>query len=593
MRERSNATGLCCRVISVAMMLLAVPLIAEAQEGASASSGLTIRAAAISFVPVKFDLAGNADRLEQAFRSAHQGGAKIAVAPEGILEGYVVNEIIAGKAKAEMMKDVAVTLDDPMIRRFQNLARELEMCLVFGFAERIKDEVFNCAVFIDDTGRICGRHHKMQLAEGSHPDWWFNRLGQQSRAFDTPYGRCGIVICNERWNPQLARILALDGAQFLLIPSYGSNSKQQDDAVLQLGRENGVPVVEANVGVTLLVNDGRIAVVDRKDDGITFGDITIPSAIAAQPAERDRVEREFIDWREPEMKARYEKTMAQAKARPESASATGKRPHDIIQNSIGMKLVRLPAGEFTMGSPLNEKGRRADEAQHHVQLTRDFFIGQHEVTRGQFRMFVEATAYKTEPERGIRGGYGFDEATQKLAGPDHKYSWRFTGFTQTDEHPVVNVTWNDANAFCRWLNEKEKQVYRLPTEAEWEYACRGGTTTAYCNGNDPEKVIEVGNIMDALAHERFPDRITVTGRDGFVFTAPVGSFRPNDHGLHDMHGNVWEWTADDFGPPHPKDKVVRGGDWYHDWSFARSAQRYPIYPGLCRRHAGFRVVREM
>lgn len=264
-----------------------------------------------------------------------------------------------------------------------------------------------------------------------------------------------------------------------------------------------------------------------------------------------------------------------------------------VENSIGMKFVRLSAGEFTMGSPLAEKGRRPDEGRRQARIERDFFIGQFEVTHGQFRQFVEATGYKTDAERGIRGGYGYDEATNKLTGPDHRYSWRFTGFAQTDEHPVVNVSWNDANAFCRWLGEREKQTCRLPTEAEWEYACRGGTTTAYANGDDAQKVIELGNIMDALAHERFTDRITVAGRDGFIFTAPVGSFRANGYGLHDMHGNVWEWTADDFGPAHPQDKVVRGGDWYHDWSFARSAQRFPIYPGLCRRHAGFRVVRDI
>jgi len=276
-----------------------------------------------------------------------------------------------------------------------------------------------------------------------------------------------------------------------------------------------------------------------------------------------------------------------------------------IENCIGMKLVRIPAGEFTMGSPANEKGRRADEPQRQVRISRDFFIGRCEVTRGQFRQFVEATGYKTEAERGIRGGYGYDEPANKLDGPDHRYSWRFTGFPQTDEHPVVNVSWNDANAFCRWLGQKEKRIYRLPTEAEWEYACRGGTATAYANGNDPAKAVEMGNIMDALAHARFPERIAVTAGDGYIFTAPAGSFRPNAFGLHDMHGNVWEWTADWFGPPSTaaqtdprgpaegKDKVVRGGDWYHDGSFARSAQRYPIHPGLCRRHAGFRVVREV
>jgi formylglycine-generating enzyme required for sulfatase activity len=285
-----------------------------------------------------------------------------------------------------------------------------------------------------------------------------------------------------------------------------------------------------------------------------------------------------------------------------NGAACGGEP---TENSIGLKLVRIPAGEFTMGSPEDEKGRREDELQRHVRITRDYEIGQFEVTRGQFRKFVEATKYRTDAERGLRGGYGFDDATMKLMGPDHKYSWQFTGFPQTDEHPVVNVSWNDANAFCLWLTETEKQTYRLPTEAEWEYACRGGSTTAYANGGDPEKVIEVGNIMDAPTKILFPDRIAITGSDGFIFTAPGGSFRLNAFGIHDMHGNVWEWTADWFGPPATspqvdprgpetgKDKVVRGGDWYHDWSFARSAQRYPIHPSLCRRHAGFRVVREV
>ncbi|MFM8470311.1 MAG: formylglycine-generating enzyme family protein [Limisphaerales bacterium] len=246
-----------------------------------------------------------------------------------------------------------------------------------------------------------------------------------------------------------------------------------------------------------------------------------------------------------------------------------------------------------------------DEPQRQVRITRDFFLGQFEVTRGQFRRFVEATGFKTDAERGIRGGYGFDETKQLLAGPDKRFSWRFTGFAQTDEPPVVNVSWNDAVAFCQWLSTAEKLVYRLPTEAEWEYACRAGATTAFANGNDADKLVEMGNIMDALGKEKFPDRIAIAGRDGHVFTAPVGSFRPNAFGLHDMHGNVWEWCADWFGPPTAtpqtdprgpdtgKDKVIRGGDWYHDWSFARSAQRFPIFPGLCRRHAGFRVVREV
>ena len=277
----------------------------------------TVRVAAVSFVPKKFDLQGNADRLDRLFRKAKQGGAEIAVAPEGALEGYVVNEIIAGAVPAERMKEVALPIDHPVIQRFQQLAAELKMCLVFGFAERIGEDVFNCAAFVDNQGRICGKYHKMQLAEGYHPSWWFNRLGKSSRAFDTPYGRCGIMICNDRWNPLLAQIPVLDGAQFLLIPAMGSRSKSQDEAVLSRGRENGVPVVEANVGVTLIVDQGKIAAIDRVEEGITYGQITIP-ATSVQPDQRDKVEREFLKWREEEMQRRYERTQKRLKKKAAS-----------------------------------------------------------------------------------------------------------------------------------------------------------------------------------------------------------------------------------------------------------------------------------
>ena len=270
-------------------------------------STTAIRVASISFEPVKFDLAGNTQTLEMWFRKAAAGKAQLAVAPEGALEGYVVDGIIAQQVHARRMRDVAVTIDSPTIGRFQDLARELQMCLVFGFAERIDDDVFNCAVFIDHRGRISGKYHKMQLAEGYHDSWWFNRLGKQSRAFDTPYGRCGIMICNDRWNPQLAQIPALDGAQFLVIPSFGSTSKKQDEAVLARGVETGLPIVEANVGVSLVVDNDQIVAVDRRREGITFGEITIPPKRPIDSFARDQVEAAFLKWRDREMPIRLEK----------------------------------------------------------------------------------------------------------------------------------------------------------------------------------------------------------------------------------------------------------------------------------------------
>jgi predicted amidohydrolase len=260
-------------------------------------------------VPEKFKQHPNANRLEPAQRRAKKGGAPIAVAPEGSLDGYVVNQIISGEAAEEKMNEVAIPIDHAIVQRFRDLARELQLCMAFGLAERVGDNVFNCAVFIDHGGKICGKHHKMQFAEGYHPSWWFNRLGEKSRAFDTPYGRCGMMICNDRWNPQLARIPVLDGARFLIIPAYGSRSESQDAAVLSRGRENGVPVVEANVGLSMIVDGGEILAVDRREEGITFANITIPAPISAKPNQRDQVEQAFLTDREQEMKRRYEKTI--------------------------------------------------------------------------------------------------------------------------------------------------------------------------------------------------------------------------------------------------------------------------------------------
>lgn len=270
---------------------------------------IRVRVAAISFVPEKLGLEANAARLERLFREAAAGGAKLAVAPEGALDGYLINPILAGEIPVERMREVAIPIDHPVIERFRALAKSLALCLVFGFAEQIGADVSNTAVFIDHAGAIRGKYHKMLFEEGYHPDWWFNRIGAQSRAFDTPFGRCGVLICNDRWNPALAKIPALDGAQFLVIPAYGSTGASQDEAVLSRGRETGLPVVEANVGVSLIVSDGNIAAVQRAREGVTFGAIEIPARREAKPAERDAAEREFLEWRAGEMETRYERKM--------------------------------------------------------------------------------------------------------------------------------------------------------------------------------------------------------------------------------------------------------------------------------------------
>ncbi|MGE0312410.1 MAG: formylglycine-generating enzyme family protein [Lautropia sp.] len=297
-----------------------------------------------------------------------------------------------------------------------------------------------------------------------------------------------------------------------------------------------------------------------------------------------------------------------------------------------MAFVRVPAGEFMMGSdesperlarayPGLERQRfvdLADEAPvHRVRITRPFFVGRHEVTVGQFRRFCELSGHVAESEADGTGGYGYradyDPAStprrDNFEGRDRRYSWRDPGFAQDDTHPVVNVTWNDAMAMAKWLSAREGVRYRLPTEAQWEYAARAGTRTRSHAGDDPQVLGGIANVYDldtARVWPRWADQ-ALKHRDGFAFTAPVGRFAPNAFGLHDMIGNVWEWTADWYaadayatsplddpqGPPSGEVRVRRGGSW-HTWPFyARVSFRNWNLPDTRYTLVGFRLVRDV
>jgi formylglycine-generating enzyme len=293
----------------------------------------------------------------------------------------------------------------------------------------------------------------------------------------------------------------------------------------------------------------------------------------------------------------------------------------VVTNSIGMTMVLIPAGKFMMGnSHTPEEELKAfkpyginlppdffknEYPQHGVRITKPFYLGAYHVTVGQFRQFVEDAGYQTDAEkREKKGAFGWDSEKKEFAFNAH-YSWRRGGFEQTDEHPVVNVSWNDAVAFCKWLSRKERKVYRLPTEAQWEYACRAGTTTRYYSGDNPETLAKVANVADAAAKVLFPDWKTIRGNDGYVFTSPVGKFKPNTFGLYDMHGNAWQWCADRYGakyyarspkdnPPGPASgafRVLRGGSWFCWPSACRSAYRNWFAPVGRYGGSGFRVAR--
>ena len=257
---------------------------------------------------------------------------------------------------------------------------------------------------------------------------------------------------------------------------------------------------------------------------------------------------------------------------------------ETIENSIGMKLARIPAGTFMMGSPRSESDRDPKEERHEVTITAPFYIGVYEVTQAQYTGLMNGTEFENNATfRSGRGG-----------GADH---------------PMEDVEWTHAVEFCKHLSTRPAEMragrrYRLPTEAEWEYACRAGTTSTFYTGDSLSS-------QDANFNGNYPYG---EGEAGPYLrrTAPVGTYRPNAFGLYDMHGNVSEWCADFYdpdyyegspeedplGPPFgvtPSDfggfhMVVRGGSWVDDARGCRSAYRFRAMPETQYRIIGFRVA---
>jgi formylglycine-generating enzyme required for sulfatase activity len=246
-------------------------------------------------------------------------------------------------------------------------------------------------------------------------------------------------------------------------------------------------------------------------------------------------------------------------------------------------MMYLPGGNFKMGD-IQGKGEKWEKPVHEVTLEA-FAIGRNPVTVGEFRRFVEATGYQTEAEQ-QDGAYVYDV---KDWGRKSDANWRNPYMSQADDHPVVCISWNDAMAYCEWLSERTGEQYSLPTEAEWEYACRAESEVAYCFGDDEKRLKEYAWYA----------------RNSKRRTHPVGQKKPNAWGLHDMHGNVWEWVQDWFGDYSKESqtnpsgaeqgsyRVIRGGSWGDGAGGCRSAYRGRGAPGIRGGILGFRLARRV
>jgi formylglycine-generating enzyme required for sulfatase activity len=315
--------------------------------------------------------------------------------------------------------------------------------------------------------------------------------------------------------------------------------------------------------------------------------------------------------------------MVQAEERARAVAATAvkeapravRRPGTVFQDCPDCpRMVVIPAGDFTMGSPASESGRAVDEGpQRQVSIAQPFALGRSEVTVAEFRRFVEESGYKTEAERDTRAqgcsGFVYADPAADNSGPQAVTSWRSPGLAQAqiDSHPVLCVSWNDARAYAQWLSRKTGKRYRLPAEAEWEYAARAGSTSARYWGEDADQACRFANVADQSRFQTWGFGQKHECTDGHYFTAPAGGYAPNRFGLYDMLGNVWEWTEDCWNASYagaPQDgiawtagdcaqRVCRGGSWSTAPRFARSATRHKNPTDYRDNLTGFRLARTL
>jgi formylglycine-generating enzyme required for sulfatase activity len=239
------------------------------------------------------------------------------------------------------------------------------------------------------------------------------------------------------------------------------------------------------------------------------------------------------------------------------------------------EMVTVPAGTFMMGSSPEELARetgmyeaeiKSEQPKHRVTIGRAFAIGKHEVTQAQYEAFVKETGR-------VQSGCKVFIRSEGTWDIEEQRSWKDPGYAQSPQHPVACVRWADAQAYADWLAAKTGKPYRLPSEAEWEYAARGGTTGPRFWGDTITDACRFANVSDetrkgVVKLKKLSAQSFIACADGHVWAAPVGSFVPNGFGIHDMLGNLWEWTADCYHPSYegaPQDGSARkdGACTYH------------------------------
>ncbi|WP_336952863.1 formylglycine-generating enzyme family protein [Sphingobium aromaticivastans] len=270
----------------------------------------------------------------------------------------------------------------------------------------------------------------------------------------------------------------------------------------------------------------------------------------------------------------------------------------------GPQMVAIPAGHAVLGASEVETEREGraqalaewERPQRVITFDRPFAVGKYHVTRREFAAFAKATGRQMQGCVVAGDGKWSDGS---LPGK----SYADVGFPQGDDEPALCVNWDDANAYAAWLSRKSHAHYRLLTEAEWEYAARGGSVAARWWGDDVVSICNRvnGGDRDYAAVMPADKSANLTCSDGFAHSNPVGHFAANPFGLHDMLGNAWQWVSDCFNPvpggvsgeADCKARSIRGGSWHNGVATLRSATRFSLPPAMRSSSLGFRVMREL
>lgn len=349
------------------------------------------------------------------------------------------------------------------------------------------------------------------------------------------------------------------------------------------------------------MRQGRASdLVQQADAAIEAGDLQRAEQLVAQLESVSAQQQGVDDLRARIENARHYASLKPGQAITDALSSGGNAPEVVV----------IPVGEFMMGSPDNEPDHKSNEGpRHRVNVRRGFALGRTEVTVGQFRAFVNATGYRPTSEAGT-GSSIYDEKTGGMVDK--------SGVTWEDDHagkradanlPVIHVSWNDAKAYVDWLSRETGKVYRLPSEAEFEYVLRAGSDTMYPwgNGNPPRVIGNLTGDGDRSASRRNWVNAFEDYDDGYWGPAPVRSFEPNRFGIYDIAGNVSEWVEDcwhdnyqraptDGSPwvnPGCTRRVLRGASWASAPDQVRSAFRLNASASTVNPRLGFRVARDL